>query len=172
MGENMDEKLSLKEVSALLKESPNVIRNWLKDFRPYIPIEKADNGYNAFGSEAIAVFQRIKQLARSQGFSKRQIAAELAGIDLGGAQTAIAAEVTRSTSAVVDPAAFMDLAAKVDRLLEGQKRMDRLLEGQQQMIALQAELLARLETMPPALPEPESESEKRPSWWEKIFKTK
>jgi DNA-binding transcriptional MerR regulator len=153
----MDEKLSLKEVSAALKESPNVIRNWIRDYKPYIPIEKADNGYNTFGEEAVAVLRRIKQLARVQHYSKRQIMVELAGVNLSGIQMAAA---DPSMPVIVDPAVIAELTAKVDQLLEGQKRMDRLLESQQRIESFQRELMARLDA-PIALPEPPA---KRP-WW-------
>lgn len=68
-----EKKLTVKEVANLLDESPNVIRNWLKDLKTYIPIQKNNSGYNVFDKEAISVLRQIKHLHRERNYSMRQI---------------------------------------------------------------------------------------------------
>lgn len=70
----LDEKLlTVKEVANLLEETPNVIRNWLKDLKMYIPTTKNESGYNVFGSEAIKVLKEIQHLHRERNYSVKQI---------------------------------------------------------------------------------------------------
>lgn len=46
--ENLDKNFTVKEVANFLEETPNVIRNWFKEFRNYTPHEKNSNGYNVY----------------------------------------------------------------------------------------------------------------------------
>ncbi len=65
--------LTVKEVASLVDESVHVVRNWLKEFKTYIPLEKSDAGYNLFNEQAINVIQTIKELHRKNGYSIKQI---------------------------------------------------------------------------------------------------
>ncbi|MET3322373.1 UNVERIFIED_ORG: transposase-like protein [Peribacillus simplex] len=40
--ENLDKGFTVKEVASFIDETPNVIRNWFKELRQYIPHEKSD----------------------------------------------------------------------------------------------------------------------------------
>lgn len=71
--ENLDKGFTVKEVANFLGETPNVIRNWFKDLREYIPHEKNSNGYNVYKREGIERFKEIQALHRSQNWSMKQI---------------------------------------------------------------------------------------------------
>ena len=71
--ENLDKGFTVKEVASFLDETPNVIRNWFKELRDYIPHEKDSNGYNLYKKEGIERFKEIKKLHREQGWSMKQI---------------------------------------------------------------------------------------------------
>lgn len=73
-GENPGYKdMTVKEVALYIDESPNVVRNWMKELRVYIPLEKNESGYNVFNEKALETMKVIKQLHRSQNYSIRQI---------------------------------------------------------------------------------------------------
>ena len=71
--ENLDKGFTVKEVANFLEETPNVIRNWFKDLREYIPHEKNSNGYNVYKREGIERFKEIQALHRCQNWSMKQI---------------------------------------------------------------------------------------------------
>lgn len=72
--ENLDkELLTIKEVASLMEESSNVIRNWIKELRAYIPLRKNEAGYNVFDDTAIEQIRLIKQLHRERNYSIKQI---------------------------------------------------------------------------------------------------
>ncbi|MFC5714410.1 MerR family transcriptional regulator [Thalassorhabdus alkalitolerans] len=74
VGENINNiELTVKEVSNIIEETPNVIRNWMKELKPYIPLKKNASGYNVFDREALEKIKLIKQLHREQNYSIRQI---------------------------------------------------------------------------------------------------
>lgn len=66
-------ELTIKEVSNIIDETPHVIRNWLKDLKQHIPLQKNDSGYNVFDEAALERIKLIKQLHRAQNYSIRQI---------------------------------------------------------------------------------------------------
>lgn len=66
-------ELTIKEVSNIIDETPHVIRNWLKDLKQHIPLQKNESGYNVFDEEALERMKLIKQLHRAQNYSIRQI---------------------------------------------------------------------------------------------------
>jgi DNA-binding transcriptional MerR regulator len=65
--------LTVKEVSVLLGESVHIIRNWLKDLKDYIPVDKNDAGYNLFGEESVEKIRTVQRLHRDNGYSMKQI---------------------------------------------------------------------------------------------------
>jgi DNA-binding transcriptional MerR regulator len=74
LNKDLDNKsLTVKEVANILDETPNVVRNWLKELKPYIPLKKNSNGYNVFDHEALEQMKLIKQLHREQNYSIKQI---------------------------------------------------------------------------------------------------
>lgn len=74
MGEKPSEKLlTVKETANMIEETPSVVRNWMKDLKPYIPLQKNESGYNVFNQEAIEIMKRIKQMHREQNYSIKQI---------------------------------------------------------------------------------------------------
>ncbi|MFD0717676.1 MerR family transcriptional regulator [Paenibacillus sp. GCM10027626] len=152
------EKLKLKEVSALLKETPGVLRNWLRDYKGLIPIEKADNGFNLFGPEAIAKLRTIQQMHRQQGYSTRQIEHYLRT----GEEVAAAVQ---SVEMVPDaPQALEEIKEQLRQLTERQDDLAR------QQLEIQRETLRRLnernEMLTLLLEQRREEREKaqRP-WW-------
>lgn len=70
---NMDKGFTVKEVASFIGETPNVIRNWFKELRPYIPHIKNGNGYNVYKREGIERFKEIQALHREQNWSVKQI---------------------------------------------------------------------------------------------------
>lgn len=71
--ENLDKGFTVKEVASFIDETPNVIRNWFKELRQYIPHVKNDNGYNVYKREGIERFKEIQALHREQNWSMKQI---------------------------------------------------------------------------------------------------
>ena len=52
--ENQGEiSLTVKEVATIIEETPNIIRNWMKELKSYIPLQKNESGYNVFNQEAL-----------------------------------------------------------------------------------------------------------------------
>jgi DNA-binding transcriptional MerR regulator len=91
IGENKSvPALKIKEVAVLLGETPDVIRNWLKEIGELIPHEKNDSGYKTFDEKGVETLRVIKQLTRNQGYTLRQIQHYLAS---GGKEFAPMSEV-------------------------------------------------------------------------------
>jgi DNA-binding transcriptional MerR regulator len=72
-GNNMERPLTIKEVANIIDETPNIVRNWMKELRDYIPLKKNESGYNVFDGEALDRMKFIKQLHRDQNYSIKQI---------------------------------------------------------------------------------------------------
>lgn len=66
-------KLTVKEAAEVIGESSTTIRNWLRELKPYIPLQKAENGYNLFDEESLNALRQIKKLHREQGYSINQV---------------------------------------------------------------------------------------------------
>jgi len=65
--------LTVKEVAAIIEETPNIVRNWMKELKSYIPLQKNESGYNVFNQEALGRLKLIKQLHRERNYSIKQI---------------------------------------------------------------------------------------------------
>lgn len=74
-------KLTVKETAATIGETAVTVRNWMRELKPYIPVKKAENGYNLFDAEALEAIHQIKKLHREQGYSINQVKTYL---DSGG----------------------------------------------------------------------------------------
>lgn len=74
-------KLTVAQVAKQIGESVHVIRNWISDYRAYIPLEKSESGYNLFTQESINVITQIQKMAREQKLTTRQIEAILSGVE-------------------------------------------------------------------------------------------
>ena len=74
-------KLTVKEAAVEIGETAVTIRNWMRELKPYIPVKKAENGYNLFDEEALEAIRQIKKLHREQGYSINQVKTYL---DSGG----------------------------------------------------------------------------------------
>jgi DNA-binding transcriptional MerR regulator len=72
-GKNMDIELTVKEAANIIDETSNVLRNWFKELRDYIPHEKNKSGYNVFNQKSIERLREIKSLHRDQNWSMKQI---------------------------------------------------------------------------------------------------
>ncbi|CAH0317872.1 hypothetical protein SRABI96_05313 [Peribacillus sp. Bi96] len=70
---NLDKGFTVKEVASFIDETPNVIRNWFKELRQYIPHVKNGNGYNVYKRDGIERFKEIQALHREQNWSMKQI---------------------------------------------------------------------------------------------------
>ena len=46
-------KLTVKEVAEAIGETAVTVRNWMRELKPYVPLKKAENGYNLFDEEAL-----------------------------------------------------------------------------------------------------------------------
>lgn len=66
-------EFTVKEVAILLDESPNVIRNWMRELRDHLPLIKNKSGYNVFGPDALEKMKFIKLMHRQQNYSIKQI---------------------------------------------------------------------------------------------------
>lgn len=126
----MDEpKLKVDEVAALLEESKHTVRNWLRDFRDWIPVEKARNGYNVFPPSAVDQMRLIRHLIRERGFSTRQVAYHLAtGGEIPSAKVADKDEIAELKEMVRQIAAAQETQNELQRaILERMDERDRKL---------------------------------------------
>lgn len=76
--ESLDENiedilLTVKEAAKYVKESPGVIRNWMRELKTHIPTIQGDNGYHYFDRPALERLLLIRQLNREQNYSIKQI---------------------------------------------------------------------------------------------------
>ena len=55
-------KLTVKETAAEIGETAVTVRNWMRELKPYIPVKKAENGYNLFDEESLEAIRQIKKL--------------------------------------------------------------------------------------------------------------
>lgn len=150
----MDEPLlKVDEVAAILKEPKHTVRNWLRDFRDWIPVTKAANGYNVFPPEAVEKMKLIRHLIRDRGFSTRQVAHHLAtGGDIPSASVAVPDDVAELKQMVKQLAAAQEEQMKLQRAI-----LERLDERDRQLTQF---LIERREKQARQLPAPEA----RP-WW-------
>ncbi|WPQ59672.1 MerR family transcriptional regulator [Paenibacillus polymyxa] len=65
--------LSISDLAEQLHESVYVLRNWIRDLRPHIPISKNEIGHNLFNEEAVRIMKIIQQLHREKGYSMKEI---------------------------------------------------------------------------------------------------
>jgi len=79
MSETEFVRLTVKQVAAEIGESVHTVRNWIRDFRPYLHLVKSEGGYNLFTKDSLEVIQSIKKKYRDQGLSTKQIQAILSG---------------------------------------------------------------------------------------------
>jgi DNA-binding transcriptional MerR regulator len=150
--------LKAGEAARELDENIHTLRNWVRDFRPHIPLEKDEgSGYNMYGEEALSVLRTIKKLIREQGYSTRQVEYYLSG--QGGYPDA-------------EPVSVSDLA-EIKDMLQQQKDFNaelvKRLDQQQQYI--EKALQARDESLTQTLRQMQIqrlEEAKRP-WWKKLF---
>ncbi|MCP3764096.1 MerR family transcriptional regulator [Domibacillus sp. A3M-37] len=63
----------MKEAAKYVNESPGVVRNWLRELKPYIPTVQGENGYHYFDKPALERLMLIRQLNRDQNYSIKQI---------------------------------------------------------------------------------------------------
>ncbi|OES45891.1 MerR family transcriptional regulator [Domibacillus iocasae] len=74
LSENLEEmRLTVKEAAKYVNESPGVVRNWLRELKPYIPAVQGENGYHYFDKPALERLMLIRQLSRDQNYSIKQI---------------------------------------------------------------------------------------------------
>ncbi|NJP39376.1 MerR family transcriptional regulator [Alkalicoccus luteus] len=166
MNENVSNNgLKVKDVSNLLQESPSVIRNWMRELKPYIPLKKDDNGYNLFDEEALAVMKQIKELHRDRNYSIKQIEHYFS---TGGKDYIIVPD--KSTEEILAEE-LRDIKERLKVQEEENKKRDEFtkqllkrLDEQQEYI--DKKLLERTEEPSKALEEGEKEEEKEKSpWW-------
>lgn len=74
-------KLTVAQAAQQIGETVHTVRNWLKDFRPYIPVDKTPSGYNLFTQDGINALNKIKKMFREQNLSTKQIEAILSGAE-------------------------------------------------------------------------------------------
>jgi DNA-binding transcriptional MerR regulator len=74
LNNNIDEmQLTVKEAAQYIGESAGVIRNWMRELKPYIPTIKGENGYHYFDKASLERLLLIKKLSREQNYSIKQI---------------------------------------------------------------------------------------------------
>lgn len=119
-------RLTVSQVADEIGEKAHTVRNWLRDYRQYIPLEKAPNGYNLFTQNSINVLREIQRMSREQNLTARQIERILAGESM---PTAAAPEVAAATQTDID-----DIKEALKQQQEFNKVLLSRLEEQQQYI--------------------------------------
>ncbi|WP_445493006.1 MerR family transcriptional regulator [Niallia sp. 03133] len=69
--------LSVKEAAEYIKESPGVVRNWLRELKSHIPTIVGNHGYRYFDKEGLEMLLVVQKLRREQNLSLSQIEDEL-----------------------------------------------------------------------------------------------
>lgn len=172
--EEQSKVLYVKQVSALLGETDHTIRNWLRDFRQYIPTIKLDNGYNGFGEEAINVLKSIQRLSRELKYSAKQIDRYLAtdGKEFASAESiASPALVNEFTKEITELKEMMQQQQQfnktlVDRLDAQQRYIEESLNKRDQVLmqALQEMKESRL-----ALAAAKEEEKQKKGFFSRLF---
>lgn len=156
----MDEvKLTVSQVAATLGESVNVVRNWFRDFKTYIPHDKSSGGYNLFTQDSMKVFTSIQKMTREQNLTTRQVEAILSG--------AVAPTVQEEPDGLNLREEIADLkqmmqrqnefnAALIQKLDEQREQMERIVDRRD------GELLLALRDM-------RQERRNKP-WWKRLLK--
>lgn len=164
MSENLSEKtLKVKDVANLLQENPGVIRNWMRELKPYIPLIKDDNGYNLFTEEAIAVMKQIKEMHRDRNYSIKQIEHYFS---TGGKNYIV---VPDKTTEEVLAERLNDIEVRLEnqekfnetllnRLIEQEKQFNSRLEERDKHIE-------QLQESKEAVGEEKEENENKKAWW-------
>lgn len=65
--------LTIKEAAEVIHETPNTIRNWMRDLRGIIPTIRLENQQHFFDNQGMERLRLIQDLNRSQGFTLKQI---------------------------------------------------------------------------------------------------
>lgn len=129
-------RLTVAQAAKEIGESVHVVRNWLGDFRPYIPVEKSDAGYNLFTQESINVLKKIQHMARVQKLKTRQIEAILAGAEMPVADeeagSSLAEEIKEIKELLTKQQEFN--AALVTRLDEQQKTLETAIKRRDEQV--------------------------------------
>lgn len=162
-------KLKVNEVANELKETPHVIRNWTRDFKHLIPLEKGENGYNFYPPEAMVVLRAIQKMAREQGYSTRQIENHLSGGELAAAAEQMEAPAA-ATAEIAELKEMMQQLIERQEQQEKQQRefnralIDRLDQRDKQTTEYMTERRQeRLESK-----QQDRQEEKKP-WWKRFF---
>lgn len=157
-------KLTVAQVAKELGETVHIVRNWLREFRSYIPAEKSDNGYNLFTQDAINVLSKIQKMHREQNLSTKQIEAILSGAD-------------RPT--VSEEAATVETMSAVRELLEEQrsfnaellKRLDQQNQQFEKFVARRDEqIMFVLREMQEAREQRQLMAGEKKGWFKRLFK--
>ncbi|MED4600112.1 MerR family transcriptional regulator [Paenibacillus validus] len=124
---NQGESLpTVKQVAVMLGETEDIIRNWVKQLKQYIPVTRAENNYQLFTDEAIEVLRRIQRMNRNQGYTIRQIEAHLATGEPELRPSAAAAEV--------GPDVLAELAEMKELIRQQGEMMQRQAEFNQELL--------------------------------------
>lgn len=160
-----DVKLTVAQAAQELGESVHIVRNWLKDFRSYIPSEKSGNGYNLFTQDAIDVLRRIQKMFREQNLSTKQIEAILSGADRPTIKTdeqAAAAESFGAVKELLDEQRLFN-SELLKRLDDQHQQFEKFVQRRDEQIMF---VLRELQETR----EQRQLENKQKSWWKRWFK--
>lgn len=111
---------SIREIATDLGETVHVVRNWLRDLRPYIVLYKTDSGFNRFGKEALETIRLVQRLHRQEGLSMKEVEYYLA--TNGSRKLSILTPPPSSSSSNVEPSMNLDyqglLAATKEEIIQ------------------------------------------------------
>lgn len=68
-----EKSYSIREIASDLGETVHIVRNWIRDLRPYIVLYKTESGSNQFGKEAFETLHLVQRLHRNDGLSMKEI---------------------------------------------------------------------------------------------------
>ena len=72
-----DKLLTVKEAAEYIKESPGVVRNWLRELKALIPVVIGENGYRYFNNDSLHTLTQVKEMRNIKQMSLKQIEDEL-----------------------------------------------------------------------------------------------
>lgn len=140
-----DKLLTVKEAAEFIKESPGVVRNWLRELKALIPIVIGENGYRYFPSEGLQMLAQVKELRNDKQMSLKQIEDELSNPTVTSTSS-----VNDDTDKILHELTSLKEALELQKnfnqvLVQQIKKQQNQMESQNKQISDQKQYIAKLE---------------------------
>lgn len=141
---NETKALSVKEAAEYIKESPGVVRNWLRELKSFIPTIIGNHGYRYFDQEGLEMLLEVQKLRKEQNLSLSQIADKLSSSEQLSipSQSDTTEKIQQDIQSIKEK---LDLQVNFNQVLVQQlKKQQEHIDEQQQFIQHQKEHISAL----------------------------